>query len=110
MKINGHSSLCFVIQCLDGYTSLFAHTSYKSSTQKMQLYTNIIYKKITILLKYMNKMNSDMGENYSVHKTYNKEQMSVLIIIIIIITYFSIALIFSSIRTCSARFLLTTPQ
>ena len=35
----------------------------QSSTQKMQLYTNRIYKKIIILLIYMNKMNSDMGEN-----------------------------------------------
>ena len=29
----------------------------------MQLYTNRIYKKIKILLKYMEKINSDMGEN-----------------------------------------------
>ena len=35
----------------------------QSSTQKMQLYTNKIYKKIIILLKYMNKINSDMSED-----------------------------------------------
>ena len=34
-----------------------------SSTQKIQLYTNKIYKKIIIIIKYMNKMNGDMSEN-----------------------------------------------
>ena len=42
-------------------------TSYKVVHRKCncikQLYTNRIYKKIIILLKYMNKMNSVMSEN-----------------------------------------------
>ena len=46
------------------YIYIFIRTYFlQSSTQKMQLYTNRIYKKIIILLKYMNKMNSDMSEN-----------------------------------------------
>ena len=46
------------------YIYVFIRTYFlQSSTQKMQLYTNRIYKKIIILLKYMNKMNSDMSEN-----------------------------------------------
>ena len=35
----------------------------QSSTQYMQLYTNRIYKRIIILLKYMNKMSSVMNDN-----------------------------------------------
>ena len=46
------------------YIYIFIRTYFlQSSTQKMQLYTNRIYEKIIILLKYMNKMNSDMSEN-----------------------------------------------
>ena len=48
------------------YIYIFIRTYFlQSSTQKKQLYTNKIYKKI-ILLKYMNKMNkmnSVMNEN-----------------------------------------------
>ena len=55
------------------YIYIFIRTYFlQSSTQKMQLYTNRIYKKIIILLKYMNKINSNMSENESVHKTKNK--------------------------------------
>ena len=49
---------------LDSMLDQFIRTYFlQSSTQKMQLYTNRIYKKIIILLKYINKMNSDMSEN-----------------------------------------------
>ena len=52
-----------VLSRLD-YIYIFIRTYFlQSSTQKMQLYTNRIYEKIIILLKYLNKMNSDMSEN-----------------------------------------------
>ena len=53
------STVCNTLYIYIFICTYFLH----SSTQKMQLYTNKIYKNIIILLKYMNKINSVMSEN-----------------------------------------------
>ena len=56
------------------YISLFAHTSYKVVHRKCNCIQTEYKKKIIILLKYMNKMNSDNGCSYSedVYTTWRK--------------------------------------
>ena len=53
------------------YISLFAYTSYKVVHRKCNCIQTEC-KKLKKLLKYINTINSVMGENLSVHKTKNK--------------------------------------